>query len=274
MREQLISIKADEIICAYDGGDYQTIRRIILNAVDELADNFRKKEYVALQEFCRALNNAFLFSRKEEEAQESMGYLIGYISGVLRSVEEFRTSEEFKLFLVMEEKTDIGIKDIAHINDILEILSGSSEIRHGRLAERIGIDKSTLTPIMDKLVKLDLVSFSRVGNRKYYFITSLGRACAIQLGIKQDVQEKTAEQSVREEVKAGHKIIKKAGVKFRETAELELMLNNRSLYVKMPNAKSVIPVGNAEINEMKITGSEAAYQIKFSDRVTELSKVI
>lgn len=274
MTETSVNLKASEIIIAYTSGDYQAIRRFVNAAATQMKQYFRQKDYTALQEYYSSIENTIVYSRKEEEAKETIGYLIGYISGILGSIEEFRASEDFKLFFLTNKKGDVGVGDIPHINEILSALSDTSEMRHNRLAERIGIDKSTLTPIMDKLVKLNLVSFSRVGNRKYYFITSLGKAYALQSGFHVAVPEKPVEHTEKEEKKTVHKLTKKVGKKYLAAAEMEHMLNSSNLYVQMPNANGIVPVGNAEINELTVFGADKAYRIRFSDRSEILSNVI
>ena len=170
-----MKIKTNELISAYNSNNYNAIFRYVSSAADELKKNYRVKNYADLQSNMAALKASFLYLRKEEETNESIGYLIGYISGVLKAVEEFTFSEEYKLEHFMKESNSTLIKEIPHIDEILEALCKTSEIRHGVLATKVGIDKSTLTPIMDKLGKLGLVSFSRIGNRKYYYLNALGK---------------------------------------------------------------------------------------------------
>ena len=170
-----MKIKTNELISAYNSNNYNAIFRYVSSAADELKKNYRVKNYADLQRDMAALKASFLYLRKEEETNESIGYLIGYLSGILRAVEEFTFSEEYKLERLMKESNLSLIKETPHIDEILEALSKTSEIRHGVLATKIGIDKSTLTPIMDKLGKMGLVSFSRIGNRKYYYLNGLGK---------------------------------------------------------------------------------------------------
>lgn len=170
-----MKIKTSELIGAYDSNNYNAIFRYVSSAADELKRNYRVKNYADLQRDMAALKASFLYLRKEEETNESIGYLIGYLSGILKAVEEFTFSEEYKLERFMKESNSALIKETPHIDEILSALSKTSELRHGVLATKIGIDKSTLTPIMDKLGKLGLVSYSRIGNRKYYYLTALGK---------------------------------------------------------------------------------------------------
>ncbi len=187
-----MKIKTNELISAYNSNNYNAIFRYVSSAADELKKNYRVKNYADLQSNMAALKASFLYLRKEEETNESIGYLIGYISGVLKAVEEFTFSEEYKLERFMKESNSTLIKEIPHIDEILEALSKTSEIRHGVLATKVGIDKSTLTPIMDKLGKLGLVSFSRIGNRKYYYLNALGKTY-----LNQNIHKETERNEIK-----------------------------------------------------------------------------
>lgn len=234
-------IKTSELISAYNSNNYNAIFRYVSSAADELKKNYRVKNYANLQSNMAALKASFLYLRKEEETNESIGYLIGYISGVLKAVEEFTFSEEYKLERFMKESNSALIKETPHVDEILSALSKTSEIRHGVLATKIGIDKSTLTPIMDKLGKLGLVSYSRIGNRKYYYLTALGKTY-----LNQNTHRETERIEIKlpstEQLVYAHQIIDrifentKADTRKPRKAKPKIILKSENDFMRKPSS--------------------------------------
>ena len=271
MKETSIGFKPSEIVSAYHSADYNAIFRYVSSAADELTSNYRTKNYIALQANLKYLKNAFLFLRKEEEANESIGYLVGYLSGVLNAIEEFTFSEEFKFDRLMKERKDPAIDDIPHISEILRILSKTSEMRHGVLADRVEIDKSTLTPIMERLCKLGLTSFSRIGNRKYYYLTALGKEYLIRKKPKSEgkddgkltsVQARIYVQQLLEHIMENNK---SNNLKKRFT-KLENILIRENVYLNVPDSKYLIPAESAEFEKMSYR-FHSGYQLKINPKV-------
>ena len=236
-----MKIKTNELISAYNSNNYNAIFRYVSSAADELKKNYRVKNYADLQSNMAALKASFLYLRKEEETNESIGYLIGYISGVLKAVEEFTFSEEYKLERFMKESNSTLIKETPHIDEILETLSKTSEIRHGVLATKVGIDKSTLTPIMDKLGKLGLVSFSRIGNRKYYYLNALGKTYLNQ-NIHKETERNEIKLSSPELLVYAWRVIDKifentkADTKKPRKAKPKIVLKSENDYMRKPSS--------------------------------------
>ena len=110
---------------------------------------------------------------RREVKDNNPHFLIGKLIGVLEALDEYvldvKENEEVQS-IINESK----IEDIPHIEDIIINIAKDAGIRHGKLAEKVGIEKNTLTSIMDKLVSHRLVTFSRPGKFKYYYLTSAG----------------------------------------------------------------------------------------------------
>lgn len=106
-------------------------------------------------------------------AEENIDYFAGVFIGLLYALEAH-------LFIHnLEEQAgttlDATAKDIPHFQEILYAIEAQDGIRHGKLAESVGIDRSTLTGIMDRIILSDAVIFSRPGKFKYYYLTELGK---------------------------------------------------------------------------------------------------
>lgn len=102
--------------------------------------------------------------------EKNVDYFFGYFVGLLTS---------FKNQLTLEFKGKhvdlIGEVNVPHLDDILFTIEEQEGIRHGKLAKAIGIEKSTLTGIMERIVASGAVVFSRPGKYKFYFLTEAGR---------------------------------------------------------------------------------------------------
>lgn len=102
--------------------------------------------------------------------EKNVDYFFGYFVGLLTSFKN-QLNVEFK-----GKHVDlIGEANVPHLDDILFTIEEHEGIRHGKLAEAIGIEKSTLTGIMDRIVASGAVVFSRPGKYKFYFLTEAGR---------------------------------------------------------------------------------------------------
>lgn len=95
-------------------------------------------------------------------------YLLGYLAGQLDARKEQLSS------IYQEQGTDLSAS-IPHWDEILYTIEGEEGIRHSKLADAIGIDKSTLTGIMDRVVASGAVVFSRPGKFKFYYLTETGK---------------------------------------------------------------------------------------------------
>lgn len=121
-------------------------------------------------------------------AQENIDYFAGVFIGLLYALEAHLLAHD------LEERAgtvlDETAGEIPHFQEILYAIEAQEGIRHGKLAELISIDRSTLTGIMDRIVLSGAVIFSRPGKFKYYYLTELGkRYCSShrrQHDLKQD----------------------------------------------------------------------------------------
>ena len=103
----------------------------------------------------------------DENSHFILGRYVGYLDLLYKQL-SYKARE--KAFI--DEINCYSVSEIPHVNDIISTLYHEEGIRHGRLAEKVGIEKSTLTGIMDRLVNNKVVKFSRPGKYKYYYLTS------------------------------------------------------------------------------------------------------
>lgn len=107
-------------------------------------------------------------------AEQDMGFLIGVCAGALSCLEEY-LRQQHQTERAGEFAGELKAASLPHARQILFTIEAHEGIRHGQLAEQIGIEKSTLSGIMDKLVASGAVVFSRPGKFKYYFLSQMGK---------------------------------------------------------------------------------------------------
>lgn len=156
--------------------------------------------YVYFRRYCRrpaavTLKRDVAYQRRMTDwlvqkytAEENIDYFAGIYIGLLYALETHLSAHD------LEEQAgttlDAAAEDIPHFQEILYTIEEQDGIRHGKLAESVGIDRSTLTGIMDRIILSNAVIFSRPSKFKYYYLTELGkRYCNIhrrQHNLKQD----------------------------------------------------------------------------------------
>lgn len=127
-----------------------------------------------LQEEMSRYRNYLISYNKGRINTNNIRFALGRYEGIIDSIYIF-----LKIIIDKEHSIEsiakAEAKDIPHINDVISVVFNQQGIRHGVLAQKIGVEKNTLTSIMDKLVKAGLITFSRPGKYKYYYLTQEGK---------------------------------------------------------------------------------------------------
>jgi len=140
--------------------EYNNGRESLNEKIMLFLDHFR----ILVSEYVKKRNFSFLFGRH-----------IGYMEGV-NSVLENDIKSAYNAKIVSELKN----LSSAHFDEIIRILYYEDAVRHGVLAEKVGVDKSTLTGIMDKLEKSEYIVSVRPGKFKYYYLSDSGKKYYIE----------------------------------------------------------------------------------------------
>ena len=153
--------------------DLETIKRTIEDELNVIELLIRQSEMEVIKNELNIQKNIWFQTIKRERRRNSFEFLIGRCSGLLEALEKyiFNTEEKAKSKKLL---LDTNVENIPHINDIILHIAKNEGIRHGKLAEKVGIEKNTLTGIMDKLYKYDIITFSRPGKYKFYYLTENG----------------------------------------------------------------------------------------------------
>ena len=153
--------------------NYLELSNYINESINQLKAFFDTLDLVELETEIERKKSNFSFLVKKEIIEKNIHFLFGRYIGYIDFLYE-QLAKEYKEKGFKESLAALNISDIPHVNDIIVTIYQQEGIRHGNLAEKVGIEKSTLSGIMDKLVKKGAVRFSRPGKYKYYYLTELG----------------------------------------------------------------------------------------------------
>ena len=162
-----------ELEKALDQNDYEKVSAFFGESTKRLKKVWNELDLKEAEREIDRKKAAISFLVKKEHVNKNahfvFGRYIGFVDAIYDKMVSLYKDQEFK-----ESINALNISIIPHINDIIATIYSDEGIRHGTLAEKVGIEKSTLTGIMDKLVEKGAVRFSRPGKYKYYYLTELG----------------------------------------------------------------------------------------------------
>jgi len=150
--------------------DIQAYLDMLLESLTKL---FQKKQVFDLQKKVDLHKKKVHYCAKKEIKSENVSFAIGRYYGMLEALSGC-VDDMVKKERVLNEINSSGFEKIPHLNDIIAIIATNPGIRHGELAKKVGIERNTLTSITDRLVECNVITFSRPGKFKYYYLTNLG----------------------------------------------------------------------------------------------------
>lgn len=152
---------------------FKQILIVIQDQIEELVAAYRDNNFNSIKKKYNDESNALSRLADVEIHKESTDYLIGRYIGAMEIIGEVllkkKKEDKIRGFI-----TDIKIEDVPHFNDIIINIADEPRINHQKLADKVGITKGALTPIMDKLADSGLVEYMRPGKFKYYYLTPQG----------------------------------------------------------------------------------------------------
>lgn len=143
--------------------------------LESLTKLFQKKQVFDLQKKVDLHKKKVHYCAKKEIKSENVSFAIGRYYGMLEALSGC-VDDLVKKERVLNEINSSGFEKIPHLNDIIAIIAANPGIRHGELAKKVGIERNTLTSITDRLIECDVITFSRPGKFKYYYLTNLGNS--------------------------------------------------------------------------------------------------
>ncbi len=143
--------------------------------LESLTKLFQKKQVFDLQKKVDLHKKKVHYCAYKEIKSENVSFAIGRYYGMLEALSGC-VDDLVKKEKVLNEINSSGFEKIPHLNDIIMSIASNPGIRHGELANKVGIERNTLTGITDRLVEYDVITFSRPGKFKYYYLTNLGKS--------------------------------------------------------------------------------------------------
>lgn len=158
----------------FEQNNYEKFFLYIQEKSEQLELLFQEQNLEQLESDLEREKNIFSYFVKKEYVEKNIHFIFGRYIGLLDALYE-QLIEQSSQRMLEKEIDDYDISQIPHVNDIIVTIHKNEGIRHGNLAERVGIEKSTLTGIMERLVDKEVVKFSRPGKYKYYYLSDLGK---------------------------------------------------------------------------------------------------
>lgn len=163
-----------DIESAVSEGSFTEIKTYTEDAIRYVEKLLHLNEYLPLKNHLAHEQRAIEWLYDQYTSNENIEFFIGYYAGLLKLYQKelidcSKAEQAEHLF------DDFPHSTLPHLNEILYAIEAHEGIRHGVLAQTVGIEKSTLTGIMEKIVDLGVVTFSRPGKFKYYYLTEKGK---------------------------------------------------------------------------------------------------
>lgn len=143
------------------------------------------KEAVSAEEYL----NEYLFDKKAH-CSDRPDYWIGYYSGTLALYKQV-LMDYYNQMAVSEKLEHSFAGKVPHFDEAISYIYENEGIRHGKLADALGIEKSTLSGIMDKIVESGAATYSRPGKFKYYYLTPAGKKYYLSIQHRIDQEKDT-----------------------------------------------------------------------------------
>ncbi len=155
--------------------DYENLFLYIQESSNYLKSLLENSNFAELEKVLEHEKNHTAYYIKKEYAEQNIHFIFGRYVGLMDVIYD-QLSNESQMLQFKNKIEEYDISEIPHVNEIILSIHRDEGIRHGKLADNIGIDKSTLTGIMDKLVDKGAVTFTRPGKYKYYYLSKFGKA--------------------------------------------------------------------------------------------------
>lgn len=168
-----LTLKNTTIESEFNRNNYDGLSKLIQENIEDLKSLLVNYDFEKAYKEIDNSKTQLSYLVKKEVSNHSISFILGGYIGFIDATSEY-IRRELKKESVIRNMNSYNISEIPHINDIISSIFKEPGIRHGKLAEKVGIEKSTLTGIMDKLVEKGIVIYSRPGKYKYYYLSELG----------------------------------------------------------------------------------------------------
>ena len=158
---------------AIEQNNFTDANKFIYDFINQLIVLFSESKTEEIEKELDINKTRFSYYVDKKLFEKSTDFVFGRFIGFSEAFSEILSIENKREKIRNSFNTD-SISEIPHVFDIIMTINENEGIRHGVLADKVGIEKSTLSGIMDKLVEKGAVRFSRPGKFKYYFLTSFG----------------------------------------------------------------------------------------------------
>lgn len=158
---------------AIDKADDMAFNNYIKSVESLYLEKYRSGAYEELAEIIKYQSRKAARCGAQQKRENPISYEMGRYIGVLNLYQE--VIREAYTQKNVEEAMLVNMDSIPHLIDILGRINQKPGIQHARLAEVVGIDRSTLTGLMNRINETGLITYTRSGKFKYYELTVAGQ---------------------------------------------------------------------------------------------------
>lgn len=159
---------------AFVEGNQSKVKSYVMRMAAIFLHHFEANRFEELGEVYRAQERLTERVARRAEKMGGIYYFVGFFWGVMEAVKAvlvYFSAQKLSGEAILEGSE----KDIHRKKQILYYIEKHDGVRHGAMATALGIDKSTLTGIMNQLTTARLVDATSPGKFKYYYLTNLGK---------------------------------------------------------------------------------------------------
>ena len=173
-----------DVLGAFRSGDREAVRDALAPVVNRAARLIAEANRQRLTEFWRTLS-ALHYEAQPLDLAPDLREQRGYLEAIVQLAKAVRDQAD-------DLEAIQRVKKCVHGPSIIAALKEEGTIRHGKLAERLGISPPSLTQAIKALADSKTITSTVHGKFKYYSLTPLGRVVAAKLEKSVPLEESIA----------------------------------------------------------------------------------
>lgn len=160
---------------------YDALLRYVSYNQQNLKSKWANSDHIEIKKSIRYGMSLFEFFEEylEKCERERTIFRLGSLMGTIENLDDLLYEEDQAQWSEINYKEQV--KSVKHLDEIILILEVHGIMSHSEICKSLGLKESTLSEIMKKVSRTNLVSFSKHGKYKMYRLTDQGRYLGKQL---------------------------------------------------------------------------------------------
>lgn len=160
---------------------YDALLKYVSYNQQNLKAKWENNDHIEIKKSIRYGMSIFEFFEEylEKYERERTIFRLGSLMGTIESFDDLLYEEDQEKWSQMNYKEQV--RSVKHLDEIVLILEVHGIMSHSEICKSLGLKESTLSEIMKKVSRTNLVSSSKHGKYKMYRLTDQGRYLGRQL---------------------------------------------------------------------------------------------